>query len=123
MTVNGWVDEISASADPESRTVSVEVLAPNPDRRLLPGMFVRTAIELETRTQVVSVLRDALVYRESGLGAYLIRDSVAHFVPVTSGVESGQLVEIVSGLQAGDQVVTLGQNNLQEGTKVNPVAE
>jgi RND family efflux transporter MFP subunit len=123
VTADGWVDEISASADPDSRTISAEVLAPNPGRRLLPGMFVRAAIELERRSQVVSVVRDALVYRESGLGTYVIRDSVAYFVSVTAGVESGKLVEIISGLQAGDQVVTLGQNNLQDGTKINPVAE
>jgi membrane fusion protein, multidrug efflux system len=123
VTADGWVTEISASADPDSRTISAEVLAPNPGRRLLPGMFVRGAIELERRSQVVSVVRDALVYRESGLGAYVVRDSVAHFVQITSGVESGNLTEIVSGLQAGDQVVVLGQNNLQDGTKVTPVAE
>jgi RND family efflux transporter MFP subunit len=123
VTAGGWVAEISSSADPGSRTVSAEILAPNPQQRFLPGMFVQATIELERRSQVVSVVRDALVYRESGVGTYVIRDSVAHFVPVTTGVESGKLVEILSGLQAGDQVVTLGQNNLQDGTKVNPVAE
>ena len=123
LTLDGWVDEISSSADPGSRTVSVEVLAPNPGRRLLPGMFVRAEIELETRPQVVSVVRDALVYRESGIGAFVIRDSVARYVSITAGVESGRLVEVLSGLQAGDQVVILGQNNLQDGTKVNPVTE
>jgi RND family efflux transporter MFP subunit len=123
VTAGGWVDEISSSADPGSRTVSAEILAPNPQQRFLPGMFVQATIELEQRSQVVSVGRDALVYRESGIGTYVIRDSVAHFVPVTTGVESGKLVEILSGLQAGDQVVTLGQNNLQDGSKVNPVAE
>ncbi len=119
----GWVDEISSSADPGSRSLSVEILAPNLDHQLLPGMFVGATIELERRNQVVCIPRDALVYRESGIGTYLVRDSVAHFQAISSGVESGKLVEVVSGLQAGDQVVTLGQNNLQDGTKVNPVAE
>lgn len=117
----GWVAEISAGADPKTRTVSVEVLAENRENRLLPGMFVRASVELENRAQVISVPRDALVYRESGLGAFTVRDSTAHFVQVTAGVESGPLVEVRSGLQDGDQVVVLGQNNLQEGTKVNPV--
>lgn len=123
VVADGWVDEVSSSADPTSRTLSVEILAPNLERRLLPGMFVGATIELERRNQVVSIPRDALVFRESGLGAYVVRDSIARFVAISSGVESGKLVEVVSGLQAGDQVVTLGQNNLQDGTKVNPVAE
>jgi membrane fusion protein (multidrug efflux system) len=123
VTAEGWIDAVSSSADADSRTVSLDVFAANPDGKLLPGMFVRAAIELERRAQVVTVLRDALVYRESGLGAFVVRDSVAHFVTVTAGVESGRLVEITAGLQPGEQVVVLGQNNIQEGSKVDPALE
>ncbi|MEW5701311.1 MAG: efflux RND transporter periplasmic adaptor subunit [Candidatus Zixiibacteriota bacterium] len=120
VTAGGWIDAISTSADADTRTISVEVLAANPDGRFLPGMFVRLGIELEKRSQVVAVPREALVYRESGLGLFVVRDSVAHFVAVTAGPESGGVVEIASGLQPGESVVTLGQNNIQEGSKVNP---
>ena len=123
MVAAGWIDQISVSADADTRTMSLEILAANLDRRFLPGMFVRAEIELETRAQVVTVVRDALVYRESGLGAFVVRDSVAHYVQVDAGIESGDRVEIRTGLSEGDEVVVLGQNNIQEGTKVDPTEE
>jgi len=123
MVLTGAVDQISTSADPESRTVRVELLVPNPEHRLVPGMFVRAEITLETRAQVVSIPRDALVYRESGLAVFVVRDSIVDLLPVTLGIESGAIVEIASGLSAGEQVVVLGQHNLQRGTLIKPVAD
>jgi membrane fusion protein (multidrug efflux system) len=123
MVTTGWIDQISSSADADTRTLSVEILADNLGRRFMPGMFVRAEIELELRSQVVSVVRDALVYRESGMGAFVVRDSVAYYVAVVPGIESGDRVEIRNGLAEGDEVVVLGQNNIQEGTKVDPTLE
>jgi RND family efflux transporter MFP subunit len=121
--LDGWVDQISSSANPESRAVRVELLAANPEHRLVPGMFVRAEIELESRSQVVCVPRDALVYRESGLALFVVRDSTVALVPVTVGIESGATVEIATGLEAGERVVVLGQHNLQTGTLINPIAD
>lgn len=123
MVLTGWVDQVSTSADPESRTVRVELLVPNPEHRLVPGMFVRAEITLETRAQVVSIPRDALVYRESGMAVFVVRDSIVELLPVTIGIESGAIVEVASGLSGGEEVVILGQHNLQRGTLVRPVAD
>lgn len=119
----GWIDQIASSADPNTRMLRVEVLIPNLEHRLLPGMFVTAAVEFERRANAIAVPRDALVYRETGLGAFVIRDSVAHYIPVTTGAESAGQVEIVSGVSAGDIVVVLGQNNLQDKSPVNPVPQ
>lgn len=123
MVATGWIDQISSSADAETRTLSVEILADNASRRFMPGMFVRAEIELDTHPDAVNVVRDALVYRESGMGAYVIQDSTAHFVSVVTGIESGERVEILRGLNVGDEVVILGHNNIQEGSKVDPTEE
>jgi RND family efflux transporter MFP subunit len=119
----GWVDQIASSADPNTRMLRIEVLAANAGHRLLPGMFVTASVEFERRTEVIAVPRDALVYRESGLGAFVVRDSVAHYTPVTTGAESAGLVEILSGISDGETIVTLGQNSLQDGSLVNPVPQ
>lgn len=123
MVATGWIDQISLSADANTRTLSLEILADNARKRFMPGMFVRAEIELAKHAGAINVVRDALVYRESGMGAFVITDSVAHFVPVVTGIESGDRVEIVNGLAAGDEVVILGHNNIQEGTKVDPTEE
>jgi len=123
LSADGWVEEISTSADAESRTVSLEILAANPGHKLLPGLFVEAIVEFERHEQVVAVPRDALVYRQAGLGVFTVKDSTALYVPVTTGIESGALVEVINGLQAGETIVTLGQNNLQSGTRVNPAPQ
>ncbi|MBD3299428.1 MAG: efflux RND transporter periplasmic adaptor subunit [candidate division Zixibacteria bacterium] len=123
LVAHGWVDEVSVSADVESRNVPVEILVENPSHRLLPGMFVRADVELQRRENVRSIPRDALVYRQSGLGVFVIRDSTAHYEPVTIGIESDGFVEVVEGPDVNIEVVTLGQSNLQDGTRVNPIRE
>lgn len=119
----GWIDQIASSADPNTRMLRVEVLVPNLERRLLPGMFVTATIEFERRAGATAVPREALIYRESGLGAFIVRDSIAYYTPVTTGAESAGQVEITSGLTPGDIVVVLGQNNIQDKTAINPVPQ
>jgi membrane fusion protein (multidrug efflux system) len=119
----GWVDQIASSADPETRMLRVEALAPNLEHRLLPGMFITAGLELERIADAVAAPREALVYRESGLGAFVVRDSLAHYIPVTVGAESGTLVQIVTGLTPGETVVVLGQHSLQDQSPVNPVPQ
>jgi membrane fusion protein (multidrug efflux system) len=123
LAATGRVDEISVSADAVTRMVSVEILADNQNRTFMPGTFVSAEIELEVHAGVVSAPREALVYREGGLGAFVVSDETAHYVPIRIGIESGDRVEIISGLSAGDEVVILGQNNLQDGTKVSAMRE
>jgi RND family efflux transporter MFP subunit len=119
----GWIDQIASSADPNTRMLRIEVLVPNLERRLLPGMFVTATVEFGRRMSAIAVPRDALIYRESGLGAFIVRDSTAHYTPVTTGAESAGQVEILSGISDGDIVVVLGQNNLQDRSPVNPVPQ
>ncbi len=119
----GWIDQIASSADPNTRMLRIEVLVPNLEHRLLPGMFVTATVEFERRVGAVAAPREALVYRESGLGAFVVRDSIAHYTPVTTGAEAGGQVEITAGLSPGDIVVVLGQNNLQDKSAVNPVPQ
>ncbi|GAB4323520.1 MAG: efflux RND transporter periplasmic adaptor subunit [Candidatus Zixiibacteriota bacterium] len=123
LEARGWIDEVSVSADAESRNVAVEILAQNPDHRLLPGMFVRADVELQQREGARSVPRDALVYRQTGLGVFVVRDSTAHYMPVTIGIESNGFVELVEGPNVGEEVVTLGQSNLRDNTRVNPIRQ
>jgi multidrug efflux pump subunit AcrA (membrane-fusion protein) len=51
-------------------------------------------------------------------GVYTINNGSALFTPVTVGINDSKFVEILSGLKAGDEIVTLGMNNLKDGTVV-----
>jgi len=118
ITARGWVKEISESADPVTRTVSIDVLVANLDGTLRPGMYVTGEVLLERREQVLAVPGDALIRRAAQLGVFVVRDSLAYFVPVETGLTVGDLTEITSGVAAGDHVVVLGQQSLQDSTRV-----
>lgn len=119
ITAEGWVEEISESADPVTRTVSVKVLMANPGGLLRPGMYVTGEVLLKRHEQVLVVPGEALVRRGGQQGVFVVQDSLAHFSPVETGLSVGEVTQIISGVSAGDLVVTLGQQSLQDGTRVS----
>jgi membrane fusion protein (multidrug efflux system) len=119
----GWVDQVAFGADPNSRMSRVEVLIPNLDHRLYPGMFVNADVELGRRENAISIPVDAIVYRESGVGVFIVQDSAVHYAPIKQGIEVENRIEILDGVQEGQTIVVLGQNNLQDGSLVNPVPQ
>ena len=117
-TAVGWVREIAESADPVTRTVSIEVYVANPRGMLHPGMYVTGEVLLERREGVLVVPREALVSRGGKDGVFVVADSTARFSPVVAGLTVDEQTEIVSGVAAGDQIVVLGQQSLESGMRV-----
>lgn len=106
----GAVDYVYPILDPTTRTAHVRLGFENPDRLLKPNMFVNVAIFAGPKENTLSVPRDALIrsgdqYRLAvaiGKGRFEVREVVA-------GIESGGFVEILRGVEAGENVVTSGQ--------------
>jgi len=119
ITGTGWIRKISESADPVTRTVTVDVVVPNPGGVLRPGMYVTGEVVLGRLEQVVTVPVDALVDRGTARGVFVVIDSLAHFVPVTEGLTIGEITEIKNGLSSTDRVVIFGQQSLQDGTRIS----
>ncbi len=119
ITMEGWVQEISESADPVTRTVSVEVLIANPDGLLEPGMYVTGEVILETHKGALVIPADALIDRGGVRGVFVAADSTAHFTAVSEGLVVGDLIEITAGLSRGDRVVSFGQQSLQDGSVIS----
>ncbi len=108
--------------DSETRTFPIEIEFPNPDRTVKPEMVAELQIQRRTIENTFVVPRTALVRDEYGPNVFISRTEndypVAKFVPVETGAVSGALVEIVDGLQAGDEVVVSGQRNLNPGDRL-----
>lgn len=112
--IEGKISRISKSLDPITRTMKVEVDFPNPNHKVLPGMFGQMTILLEESPNRL-VLPAACIHtgENGGKGYVCVVDSgnrVQH-VPVTTGLDDGYQIEIVSGLTGQEQVVlgTLGR--------------
>ena len=123
----GEITGIDPKVDPSSRLVAVRAAIDNPDGRLTPGQFVRINIELPQEDGVIALPQTAVVTSLYGDYVYAARPKEgqaeggeqaleARQVFVGVGRRSGRNVEIVSGLAAGDVVVTAGQNRLSNGT-------
>ncbi len=122
----GAITGIDPRVDPASRLVSVRASITNPEGRLTPGQFARIVVALPEEDGVIALPQTAVVASLYGDHVYVVtttgegeeaKSEVRQkFVKV--GRRSGQLVEIVEGVAAGDQVVTAGQNRLSNGTPV-----
>ena len=106
----GKVEYIYPSLDPKTRTLKVRLRFENKDESLKPNMFAKVAIYGGAKRDVVIIPREALIRSGNdqrviisiGEGRFQARDVVA-------GIESGEFIEIVSGVKEGDKVVTSGQ--------------
>ncbi|WP_337872496.1 efflux RND transporter periplasmic adaptor subunit [Ignavibacterium sp.] len=115
----GSISRINPAVNPASRTFDVEVKIPNPDEKLKPGMYVRAKI-LIGKTEGIIVNRSAAL-KQLGSTAYygfIVKDNIAKRVELTLGKEFDSQVEITSGLNEGDYLVTRGQSLLKDGSKV-----
>ncbi len=116
----GKVTVVSPSVDPNTTTVEVWVQIPNPGEKLKPGGTVRVSIIAETIQNTIVVPTSALLNSDEGGQKVMVigNDSVAHERRIVAGVRQGMRVQILTGLQEGDQVVTSGGLGLEDKAKV-----
>jgi RND family efflux transporter MFP subunit len=119
-TIEGKITRYADSLQASTRTMETEVDVPNPDGKLVPGMYAEVHLHLADHPNVLSVPVDAI----DGLGssvqhAYVVRGNELHLVSVTVGLQTPTRVEILSGLSSGDQVVVGRHSGLSDGEKVD----
>jgi HlyD family secretion protein len=118
--IPGTVTLISPALDPNSTTVEIWVQAANRDQQLRPGMTVQLSIVAETVDEALVIPASALLNANAGAAQVMVVDSqgVAQSRDVKTGVHEKDQVQIVSGLKAGEQVVSQGAYGLPDKTKV-----
>jgi len=118
--IPGTVTVVSPSANANATTVEVWVQIANPGERLKPGATARVSIIAETIQNTLVVPASALLNGDEGRQKVMVisSDSVAHERAVAVGVRQGARVQILSGVQPGDQVVTSGGLGLEDKAKV-----
>jgi len=118
--IAGKVTVVSPAVDPNTTTVEVWVRAPNPGEKLKPGGTVRVSVKAETLQDATLVSSTALLNSDEGGQMVIVvtPDNVAHQHKVVVGVRQGINVQIVSGVNEGDKVVTSGGLGLDDGSKV-----
>ena len=118
-TFQGTLVRNANAIDLASRTLLLEVDVENPVGRLLPGAYTFVHLTLPTATQSVTLPSNALLFRQEGLQAAVVRNGHAQLVAVTIGRDYGEKVEILSGLQTNDAVIADPSDSLISGTAVH----
>jgi len=114
------VDFIDPVVQPTRRTIVVKARAPNPGRLLKAGMFIEARLATATRAAAIVVPEDAVQPLRTANVIWAVVDGKASRRVVQLGARSQGVVEIVSGVAAGEQVVVGGLERMAEGMPVAP---
>jgi multidrug efflux system membrane fusion protein len=109
--------EILPAADPTTRTVTARVLLDNAGGALRPGMFARVRFTAEGAA-MMSLPDTAVVRRGPLTGVFVVGDGVARLRWIALGRADGGRVEALSGVTAGERIVTAPPPELTDGRRV-----
>jgi RND family efflux transporter MFP subunit len=114
----GKLVRTSDSFDPATRTITVEIDVPNHDGQLLPGAFAEVHFKMKPEAGTLVIPATSLIFRAQGLRVPVVRDGKAVLLPVTTGKDFGNTVEILTGLNANDLVIASPPDSLVDGEKI-----
>lgn len=115
---SGRVASIAPKAD-EAHTYPIEIRMSNSKQYpLKAGMFGKVSFTSIEKSDALIIPRSALIGSIKNPKVFVIKDGKAELRDVQIGADAGTKLEIISGLQAGESIVTNGQNNLRPGSKV-----
>lgn len=126
-TRRGRVTFSGSAINAQSRTFPIEVEVSNADGKLKPQMIAQVYVTLESIPNVIVVPQAAIVRDENGDNVFVVTSedgrSVASRRRITLGPSYSGRVVVESGLEAGDEVLVLGQTNVTEGDAVEVVEQ
>lgn len=105
---SGVVRIVGARLDPKTRTMPVQILVENPSGALRPDMFARVSIGIGGGTRALAIPRSALVGPEEKPAAFVREGEGYERRELRLGRTSGELVEVLSGIEPGEKVVAKG---------------
>jgi membrane fusion protein, heavy metal efflux system len=108
-TFQATVDHVSASIDTSTRRLAIRATIDNTAARFKPEMFTSVTVFTDIRPESVAVPRDAVIFETSRARVWVAADDGSiEERQVTTGLVSGMMIEVLSGLKPGERVVTQG---------------
>jgi membrane fusion protein (multidrug efflux system) len=114
----GAVLAIAPAVDAQTNATLVRIRMPNTERLLKVGMFAEARIQLEQRTNALVIPPGALVRNDQGAAVYVVSGDLVQRTPVTVGIERPDAVEVLSGLEDGQVVLTSSIYGLGDKAKL-----
>lgn len=122
LLATGRLTTLDNQIDTTTGALRVRARFDNPGEQLFPNQFVNVRLALQTLPGALSVPVDVVQFGNQGNYVYVVRDGKAHIQTVKLGASASDRVQVVDGLQAGEQVVLEGMDSLRDGSWVKIVA-
>jgi RND family efflux transporter MFP subunit len=117
-TLTGIITQISPSIDPDARTFKCVVEVENREQILLPGMFVKADLVVNSAEEVLVIPRDIILSRNRNQIVYVVEKGVATERIITTGLQNETSVEVKMGLLKGESIVNSGFETLRNQSRV-----
>ena len=122
-TFTGELAAIVPEVDERNRHFRIEVRVANADGALLSGMYATARLVLTRAEQVLTLPREAVATRDGKRLVLKVDGDKVSSVVVTEGLNDGRLVQILSGISAGDQVISDARRQLPADARVKPILQ
>jgi RND family efflux transporter MFP subunit len=119
--ITSTISYISPTADPRSQLYAVKVYIDNSDKKIRPGMNGEMKVGLDTVGSAIIVKGNAVLDKDGQKVVYVVENNIAVEKLVTTGLDTGDYVEIKEGIKEGDKVIVEGQHYVEDGKTVKVV--
>jgi RND family efflux transporter MFP subunit len=123
-TFTGRISFINPTADATSRSVKVQAEVPNGSGDLRPGLFVKGQINTGHQSESLQLPKTSLMSWDVGSGqaeVFLAEGEMARRRKIQTGRVNSEMVEVISGLNAGQPVISRGVFNVHDGERIKVV--
>ncbi|KQV15771.1 hemolysin D [Rhizobium sp. Root1203] len=119
----GTIEFLSPEVDPQTGTVAVRTIFPNPDGILMPGQFVNLAFASTNEKMGPVIAQWAVLQDRDGRFVYVLNeDNTVHQRRIETGAKIGERWAVALGIKPGERVVVQGTQRLSDGIAVQPVS-
>ncbi len=119
--VTANVTRVSPIVDPATGTFKLTIEISDPEARIKPGMFGRIGIVYDHHENALQVPRTAIVERGGTITVFVVENDVAYRRDIEIGYSDAGMVEVTSGIDDEDRVITVGHVGLRDETKVTVI--
>lgn len=112
---------ISSTADERSNLYAIRVYLDNLDKDIRPGMNGELSLSVDEIDSALVIRSRAVLDKDGENIVYILEDDRAVERPVTLGIDAGEYVQILEGLEKGEKVIVKGQHYVEDGGKVKVV--
>ena len=118
----GKIYAVEPKVDDVTRTVQIRAICPNSKAEVIPGAFARITLKLREQTNALMIPTQSIVPILKGKQVYVYRGGKAEAVKIETGMRNDTTIQVTSGLNENDTVLTTGIISLRPGTEVKLTA-